>query len=57
MLEAPHHLSAHVSSFASQLHHPSEAFSGVVNTCIYHFIKNKCQSTIKAQYKRMVLEL
>jgi len=57
MLEAPHHLSARVSFFVSHFCHPSEAFSDVVNTCIYHFIKNKSQSIIKAQYKLTVLEL
>lgn len=48
MLEAPHHLSAHVCFSASHFHHPSETFLDVVNTCLYHFIKNKWQSTIKS---------
>lgn len=57
MLEDPHHLSAHVTSFASHFCCPLEAFSDVVNACIYHLIKNKYQSRIKAQFKVMVVKL
>lgn len=57
VLEDPQQLSVHVISFASHFCCPSEKFSDVVNACIYHLIKNKCQSRIKAQYKVMAVQL